>query len=96
MDSGWKKGKTIHSEARKMVNRVNHRCEQEALWQSLDLLICSADERTANCCWESVAEVKRIRLDSRQIMQSCRGLFFNEVHMPPTPPPRPHNAHPHY
>jgi hypothetical protein len=56
-----KQGKTIHNEAREMINHVNHQCKQEAVEKCLILPICCADERTANCCRVSVATVKQIR-----------------------------------
>jgi hypothetical protein len=66
MASSQKKGKTIHSEAREMINHVNHQGKQEAVEESLILRICRADERTANCCGVSVATVKQIRRESRE------------------------------
>jgi hypothetical protein len=58
MVSRRKKGKTIHSEAREMINRVNHQCKREAVKKSLVLPICRAGERTANCCGVKVVTVK--------------------------------------
>jgi hypothetical protein len=66
MASSRKKGKTIHSEAREMLNRVTHLCKQEAVEKSLILPICCADERPANHCGVSVATVKQIRWESRE------------------------------
>jgi hypothetical protein len=40
----WKNGKTIHSEARELINHVNHQCKQDAVEKSLILPICRADE----------------------------------------------------
>jgi hypothetical protein len=45
MISSRKKGKTNHSEAREMINHVNHQCKQEAVEKNLILPICHADER---------------------------------------------------
>jgi hypothetical protein len=42
-------GKTIHSEAREMINHVNHQYKQEAVEKSLILHIFRADERTVKC-----------------------------------------------
>jgi hypothetical protein len=66
MDSSQKKGKTIHGEAREMIDHVNHQCKQEAVENSLILPICCADERTANYCGVLVATVKQIRQKSRE------------------------------
>jgi hypothetical protein len=60
------KDKTIHSEAREMINRVNRLCKQEAEEKNLILPISRADERTANCCGVSAATVRQIRRESRE------------------------------
>jgi hypothetical protein len=65
MVSSRKKGKPIHSEAREMINHVNHQCKQEAVTKNLILPIYHADARTVNYCGVSVATVKQIRRDSR-------------------------------
>jgi hypothetical protein len=58
MVSCRKKGKTVRSEARQIINHVNHQCKQDAVEESLILPIWHSDERTANYCGVSVATVK--------------------------------------
>jgi hypothetical protein len=65
MASNRKRSKTIHSEAREMINHVNSQCKQAAE-KSLILPICRADEKTANCCGVSVSTVKQVRRESRE------------------------------
>jgi hypothetical protein len=60
------KDKTIHSEAREMINRVNRLCKQETEEKNLILPISRADERTANWCGVSAATVRQIRRESRE------------------------------
>jgi methylthioribose-1-phosphate isomerase len=91
MVSSQKKAKTIHSEAREMINHVNHQCKQEAVEKSLILPICRADERTANYYGVSVAAVKHIRQESRRRNYAkLKPYIFDKVHM------FPHNVHPHW
>jgi hypothetical protein len=87
--SSREKGKTIHSEARKMIYNANHQYEQDAVEKSLVLPICRADERTANCCGVSVATVKQIRRESRERNYAeLMRYIFDKVHMfPPQCPP---------
>jgi hypothetical protein len=89
MVSSWKKGKTIHSEARELINHVNHQSKQDTAEKSLILPICRADERTGNYCVVSVATVKQIRRDSREKNYAeLKPYIFDKVHM--FPPLRPH------
>jgi hypothetical protein len=84
--SSQKKGKTIHSEARELINHVNHQCKQEAVEKSQILPICYADERTTNYRRVFLATVKQIRWDSRE--KNCAELkpyIFDKVHMCPPP-----------
>jgi hypothetical protein len=84
MVSSRKKGKTIHSEAREMINHVNHQCKQDVVEKSLILSICHADERTANYCGVSVATVKQIRRESRERNYAeLKPYIFDKVHMFP-------------
>jgi hypothetical protein len=79
MVSSQKKGETIHSQARKMINHVNHKCKQEAVEKSLILPVCCADERRANCCGVSVATVKQIRQKSRERNAELKPYIFDKV-----------------
>jgi hypothetical protein len=84
MVSSRKKDKTIHSEAREMINHVNHQCKQEAVEKSPILPICLADERTVNFCGVLVAAVKQIRWDSRQRNYAeLKPYIFDKVHIFP-------------
>jgi hypothetical protein len=88
MISSRKKGKTIHSEAKEMINHVNHQCKQEAVEKSLILPICRADERTGNYYGVSVATVKQIRQENRQRNYAVlKPYIFEKVHVfPPQHP----------
>jgi hypothetical protein len=66
MVSNRKTSKTIHSEAREMINHANRQYKQAAVEKSLILHICCADEREVNFCGRLVATVKQIRQDSRE------------------------------
>jgi hypothetical protein len=91
-----KMGKTIHSEAREMINHVNHQCKQEAVEMSPILPICHADERTANYYGVSVATVKRIRRESRdRNYAELEPYMFYNVHMlrSQCPPALPRSKH---
>jgi hypothetical protein len=82
MVSSRKEAKTIHSEARNMINHVNRRFEQEAVEKSLILPICREDERTANCCVVSVATMNQTRRDSRETNYAeLKPYVFDKVHM---------------
>jgi hypothetical protein len=59
MVSSRNKGKTIHSETREMINRVNYQCQQEPE-KKLVLPTCRADKRTANCRQITVVVSKQI------------------------------------
>jgi hypothetical protein len=84
MANSRNKGETIHSEARDLINRVNHRCKQEAVKKSLILPICRADEKTANYCGGSVATVKQIRRESRDKLCRVKALhFWQGPYVPP-------------
>jgi hypothetical protein len=85
MVSSRKKGKTIHSEYRVMMNHVNYHCKQEAVKKSLILPICRAGKRTVNYYGVLVPAVKWIRRESRQ--RNCAVLkpyIFDQVHVPQT------------
>jgi hypothetical protein len=80
MVSSRKKSKTIHSEAREMINHVNHQCKQDAVEKSLILPICRAE--TANYCRVSVTTVKQIRRVSRERNYAeLKPYTFDKVHM---------------
>jgi hypothetical protein len=84
MVSSRKKGKTIQSEAREMINHVNYQCEQEAVEVSLILPIFRADERTANCRRGLVATVKQTIWENRERNYAkLKPYIFVKVHMFP-------------
>jgi hypothetical protein len=58
MHSSRTKGKTIYSETREIINRVNRLYKQEAAEKNVIFPVSRADERTAYCCGLSAATVR--------------------------------------
>jgi hypothetical protein len=72
MVTSRKKGKTIHSEAREIINDVNHHCKQEAVEKSLILCLFAVQMTEKRTVVECRLQ-QRNRLDGRadrEIMQS--------------------------